>query len=171
MALLSSVASDEFAVALVAIPFNFVLSADDINPLDDVVATDGGFISIPDAGEIKSLVAMGQSLFVFCSNGVWEIHGGEEAFSATNQNVNKVTDLGAISDTSILYVEDNILYWSKSGIYKISRNDLTLRGSNNDLTFSTIQKFYDAIPLEERMNAVGIYDKFSRTCRWMYGDV
>lgn len=138
--------------------------------MSDPIATDGGFISIPEAGEVVKLVHMGNSLFVFCSNGVWEIHGGEEAFSATNQNVTKVTEVGAVSAKSIVYAEDKIAYWGTSGIYLIVRNDLTLRGGNNDLTFATIQRFYDEIDGGAKANAAGMYDPFMRTIRWLYYD-
>lgn len=137
----------------------------------DPIATDGGFVNIPEAGEIIKLMQMGTSLFVFCSNGVWEIHGGEEPFSATNQNVTKITDVGAVSAESIVYAEDKIAYWGLSGIYLIAKNDLTLRGSNNDLTFKSIQSIYDKLSVSTKKNAVGVYDPFVRTIRWLYQDV
>lgn len=136
----------------------------------DPIATDGGFVTISEAGEILKLVPMGQSLFVFCSNGVWEIHGGEEQFSALNQNVAKTTDIAVASPRSIVYAEDKIAFWGLSGIYLISRNDLTLRGGNNDLTFATIQTLYDSIDEDAKNNAVGVYDPFVRTFRWLYRD-
>lgn len=138
--------------------------------LSDPIATDGGFVSIPEAGEIVKLVTMGNSLFVFCANGVWEIHGGEEAFSATNQNVSKVTEVGALAAESIVYAEDKIVYWGTAGIYMIARNDLTLRGGNNDLTAATIQSFYDDIEVNSKALAAGVYDPFTRTLRWLYWD-
>jgi len=137
----------------------------------DPIATDGGFITIPDSGEMINLINMGQSLFVFCTNGVWEVHGGEESFSATNQSVSKTTDIGAASYRAIVYAEDKIAYWGLSGIYLISRNDLTLRGGNNDLTYATIQTLYDNIDSAAKESAVGTYDPFIRTFRWMYRDI
>lgn len=136
----------------------------------DPIATDGGFVTIPDSGEMLRLLNMGQSLFVFCTNGVWEIHGGEESFSALNQNVSKTTDIGAASARSIVYAEDKIAYWGLSGIYLIARNDLTLRGGNNDLTYATIQSMFDDIDSGAKQTAVGTYDPFVRTFRWLYKD-
>lgn len=138
--------------------------------MSDPLATDGGFVSIPEAGEVVKLITMGNSLFVFCTNGVWEIHGGEEAFSATNQNVTKVTEIGAISSKSVVYADDKIAYWGTSGIYLIERNNLTLRGGNNDLSFATIQSLYDGISPSAKKDAVGVYDQFLRTIRWLYYD-
>jgi hypothetical protein len=138
--------------------------------ISDPIATDGGFVTIPDMGQVLRLMTMGQSLFVFCTNGVWEIHGGEESFSATNQNVTKTTDIAPSSTRSIVYAEDSIAFWSQTGIYRISRNDLTLRGSNNDLTAATIQTFYDDIDDKAKTEAVGVYDPFTRSFRWLYRD-
>lgn len=136
----------------------------------DPIATDGGFITIPEAGEVQKLVTMGSSLFVFCTNGVWEIHGGEGAFSATSQEVSKTTDIGIASPRSVVYAEDKIAYWGLSGIYLITRNELTLRGSNNDMTYSTIQTLYDKIDGTTKKEAVGTYDPYTRTFRWLYRD-
>ncbi len=134
----------------------------------DPIATDGGFVTISEAGQTLKLITMGQSLFVFCSNGVWEIHGGEDQFSALNQNISKTTDIAVASPRSIVYAEDKIAFWGLSGIYMISRNDLTLRGGNNDLTYNTIQTLYDEIDPQSKQEVVGTYDAFLRTFRWLY---
>jgi hypothetical protein len=138
----------------------------------DVVATDGGFVTIPEAGQILKLETMGSSLYVFAQNGVWEIHGGEEAFSATNQQLSKTSDIGVASPRSVVFTEGAIAYWSLSGIYLVTQNDLTLRGSATDLTYATIQDLYDNIGMDSKENCVGTYDPFSRTIRWLFrGDV
>jgi len=133
-------------------------------PLD----TDGGFISIPEAGQIFKCVPMGNSLFVFAANGVWEVHGGENVFSATNQSVSKVSSVGAISTDAIISGEDGIMYWSKAGIYRIGINDVTLRGLAENITQNTIQGLYNAIPEEAKTKAKGVYDQASRQFKWLY---
>lgn len=162
-----------YSVAKDSIP-NLVACHSEADPtaehVFDPIDTDGGFITIPEAGQVIKLVPMGQSLFVFCSNGVWEIHGGEDSFSALNQNVTKTTNVSAASSRSIVYAEDTIAFLGATGIYRISRNDLTLRGGTNDLTIDTIQSFYDDIDGEAIKNAVGTYDPFIRTYRWLYRD-
>lgn len=136
----------------------------------DPVATDGGFITIPEMGQVVNIKTMGQSLFVFATNGVWEIHGGENPFSATNQEVMRTTNIGAINRDCIIYAEDKICYWGRSGIYLITRDALTLRGSNNDLTFVTIQSYFDDIDIAYKETAIGTYDQYTRTFRWLYSD-
>ncbi len=134
----------------------------------DPIATDGGFIVIPSVGEILSLVPLGNSLFVFGTNGVWEIHGGEEAFSATNQNLTKTTSIGSSGYQSIVVAETAILYWTDSGIYAISLDPSSYRGVPTNISNTTIQTAYLAIPKAFRAVAKGVYDEVDRKVRWLY---
>lgn len=137
--------------------------------LNDILDSDGGFISIPEAGSILKLATLGNSLFIIADNGVWELHGGEKIFSATNQNVNKVTKVGALSQSSILSSEEILSYWSESGIQVITKDEASLRGVSNNITYTTIQTFYEEIPVEVRKKAAATYDPVSRQVRWLYG--
>lgn len=136
--------------------------------LFEVVDTDGGFISLPEAGEILKLVPLGSSLFVFATNGVWEIFGGESGFSATNQNVIKTTSIGALSTTSIVVSESVLTYWANSGIILINMDATTNHGIATNITITTIQSLYNAIPLVEKKRAIGVFDEINRKIRWLY---
>lgn len=142
-------------------------TAEDLNqPLD----TDGGFISIPDMGDVISMHAVSGSLFVFAENGVWEISGGEGVFSATNVSVSKVSNVGAIGQGSIVAAEGSIVYWSKGGIHSISIDAVSLKGAVTDLSKDTIQTLYLNIPLEGRLYATGVFIEGSRQVRWLFKD-
>lgn len=134
----------------------------------DPLATDGGFITIPEVGQILKLAPMGSSLFVFATNGVWEIFGGEGGFSALNQNVVKTTTIGAISDTSVVAAEAMLTYWANSGIQLISIDQSSGRGVAVNMTINTIQSLYDSIPDSEKVKVVGIFDEVNRKLRWLY---
>lgn len=138
--------------------------------LNETVDSDGGFVSIPDAGVIYGLATLGNSLFVIANNGAWEIHGGETFFSATNQNVNRITKVGALSGSSILASEEILSYWAESGIQIISKDEVSLRGSSQNITYQTIQSLYEEIPTDSKLKATGVYDPVARQVRWMYGD-
>ena len=142
-------------------------SAETFNNLLD---TDGGFIVLPDVGEVYSLVVLGDSLIVVASNGVWEIHGGEGSFTATKQNQAKVSKTGAVSADSIIAAEDAIAFWSRSGIQFITLDKVSMRASAQNATQTTIQKLYDEIPSTAKRSAVGVYDETSRQLRWLYRD-
>ena len=137
--------------------------------LNDILDSDGGFVSIPDAGAILSLAPLGNSLFVIADNGVWELHGGESIFSATNQNISKTTKIGAHSSASILSSEEILSYWAESGIQVISKDEVSLRGKADNITYQTIQSFYEEIPVESRKNISSVFDPVSRQVRWLYG--
>ena len=137
---------------------------------NDLLATDGGFIVLPEVGEVYDLVVLGDSLIVVASNGVWEIHGGEKSFSSTNQSQAKVSKTGAVSSDSVVAAEDAIAFWSRSGIQFITLDSVSLRASAQNVTQATIQKLYDEIPALAKRSAVGVYDETSRQLRWLYRD-
>ena len=141
-------------------------TAEDIN---DVLATDGGFITIPEAGQILRMMPLGESLFVFATNGVWEVFGADNGgFSATTQSVLKVTELGPLSDSSIVLGDSIIAYFSENGIYIISIDKTSLRGVATNVSEDTIQSLYDDIPLTYRKNAKGVFDSIGRKAIWLY---
>lgn len=135
---------------------------------NDPLATDGGFISIPEMGEVFGMEPLGNSLFVFASNGIWEIHGGEGSFSATNQNLAKTSNAGALSTKAITRGDGILGYWSEGGIYVIELDKVSLRGSAQNVTQASIQTLYNDIPAAAKVEATGIYDSIARQVRWMY---
>ncbi len=138
---------------------------------NDILASDGGVISIPEAGKIYKAIPLGESLFVFSSNGVWEVYGGETNFSSSVQSVIKVTDRGVIANKSIVVGDNLIGYWSETGIYSISLEPKTLRGIATNLTESTIQSYYDDIPITLKKEVLGAYDSLGRSVLWLHSTV
>jgi len=138
--------------------------------INDPLATDGGFITIANAGKIERIVPLGESLFVFTSKGVWEISGGEGFFSATNQTVTKTTDFGTISGNSIVEGETGISFWSPGDIYSIQIDPTSLKGVPTNLTRDTIHTFYEELPSTFKEEVTGIYDDVSKHVRWLYCD-
>lgn len=134
----------------------------------DIVDTDGGFLKISGANTILSLITLGSSLIVIADNGVWAIVGGSDyGFSATNYRVDKLSTFGGLSDYSVVAAGENIYYWAADGIYVIGVNemgDLAVRNVTN----TTIQTFYSAIPTEAKRQSLGYYDIYSKRVRWMY---
>jgi len=136
--------------------------------INDPLATDGGFITIPDAGQIYKLATLGQSLFVFTSKGIWEVSGGESFFSATNQTVSKVTDFGIFGATSVVSGEASLSFWATGGIYVIQIDPTSLRGVATNITQNTVQSEYDEIDFVAKQDVVGVYDIISKQFRWLY---
>ena len=136
----------------------------------DPLATDGGYISIPTLGQIYKMFPIGESMFILSSNGVWEVFGGDAGFSAQDQTVVQVTDVGPLSYDSIVAGENIIAYFAESGIYAITLDKTSLHGVAQNLTAETIQTLYDAIPLSERKKAVGNYDYLNKQVTWLYNE-
>jgi len=134
---------------------------------NDVVETDGGYINIPDSGKIYKLVQLGNSLFVLAQNGVWAISGDEGGFTATKQQVQKVTDFGALSGSSVVRTEDSVFYWNKAGIYVLGKGETGQLASQN-ITEQTIQSLFTALPKACKEKAVGNFDAINRKVSWLY---
>lgn len=138
---------------------------------NDPLATDGGFISIPELGQIYKMVPLGESMFILSSNGVWEVFGGDAGFSAQDQTVVKVTDVGPIGPDNVVNGESVIAYWAESGIYLLTIDQASLRGVSSNATEQTIQTYYDLIPLEQKKLAVGSYDFLNKQITWLFNTV
>jgi hypothetical protein len=144
-------------------------SAEDDNQL---VATDGGFVRLPEAKNITRLVAVSSSLLVLAENGVWEITGSGDAvgFAADNFQVRRVSANGVLSPQSAVTADASVFYMSKAGIYAIAQGQSGVLESTN-ITQSTIQRLYDEeIDPTVRAHAVGTYDQNTKTIRWLYND-
>jgi hypothetical protein len=137
--------------------------------LNDLLASDGGVISIQECGFVHKLIASGPALFVIASNGVWEISGQGDgaAFAADSFKVNKVSNVGALGRDSVVEAEGAVFYWSTGGIYAISRNEIGLSSVTN-ITESTIQSFYNELNSEFIPYVAGFYDDREKKIRWLY---
>lgn len=138
--------------------------------ISDLVSSDGGSISIPEATQILRLINKGSSLVVLAENGVWEISGRDGVFAADDFFVHRVTNVGAIGAGSIINVEDNIFYWSDGGIYVLSPDQTSGRLQASNISESTIQTHFTSIPSVGRLYARGNYDPTTRKVSWLYND-
>ncbi len=133
----------------------------------DIVDTDGGFIRLDGAYDIRGFVNVGKSLAVLAANGVWLISGGETGFSATNYRVEKIHDRGIIGDNTLVVVDNTFLFWATEGIYHAKPDEFG-EWSMENITTTTIQSLYDAIEDLDKVGAYGVYDTFQRQVRWIY---
>ena len=136
--------------------------------ISDLIATDGGVITIPEAGEILRIVSLLDVLVVIATNGIWEIGGKDGSFDATSYYVNKITDDGAVSNGTIVEAEGSLAYWSEAGIYLVKSNERGKLTAEN-ISQTTIQTLYVSIPADKKKYARGIFDRTDRKFRWMYG--
>ena len=136
----------------------------------DLVASDGGTLQIPEAAGILKLVPLETVLLVFAENGVWLISGGDVGFSATDYNVRKVTNVGAVGADSIVDVDGTVIYWARGGIYQLTPDPRSGRLVSQNITERTIQTKYNEIPSVAKIYAKGVFDSPTRQVKWLYND-
>jgi len=112
----------------------------------DLVANDGGTIKIPEAGTIVKLVEMATGIAVFADNGIWHITGGSTTgFSALDYTIQRVTNQGTTAIKSIVNVEGNILYWSRSGLYSLNIDPSSFTLVSKNISQTSIQSKINAV--------------------------
>lgn len=136
----------------------------------DLVSTDGGFIRVDEAYNIKALVPLSSSLFVLAENGIWRITGADEnMFDPTSYTVSKISEEGCISSSSVVRIPNGVAYWGEFGIYTIQQGEVSGEWETGNLIQESIQTLYDNISVDDRLTCVGYYDRFSPSIRWIYG--
>lgn len=142
--------------------------ADPTSEVDSELAeTDGGFINIPSSGRIYGIVPKGGFLLVMAEQGIWAITGDDGGFRATANQVVKLSDFGCLSTSSIVDMEDGIMYWNRGGIYAVLPNDTGGLEVKN-ISEVTIQKFYNSLSFAAKRGATGNYDPVNRRVSWLF---
>jgi hypothetical protein len=136
--------------------------------LYELLPSDGGVLTVPEIADIVYIKPVSQSLFVFATNGVWEIAGSEGVgFRANDFSVNKVSGNGALSITSFVDVEGLPIWWNRAGIHTLAVTD---QGAFyvQSLSDTAIKTFYLDIPEECKAFAKGVYDPLERLVYFLY---
>lgn len=140
-------------------------TAEDIS---DVLDTDGGVIVISDIGNVVKMIPVGNALVLFATNGVWSISGTDGGFSATDQQVSKITSVPALTSSTVVEVEGVPVWWSDHGIYTLQQDPASGRFQAISLTDTTIKTYYEDIPLLSKLYARGAYDPNVRKIVWCF---
>lgn len=145
--------------------------ADPTSEIDsELVATDGGYVNIPNSGKIYKLMPKGEMLLVFAEQGIWGITGDEGGFRGTSYQVVKLSSFGVLSATTIVDTEDSAVYWNRGGIYGLLPDESTGRLTAKNITEATIQTLFNSIDQVSKLHAVGSFDPVNRRITWMYND-
>lgn len=131
-----------------------------------VVDTDGGFLVIPNLGDVKKMVVLGPNLLILSSNGTWEITGGDAPFSATNASVRKVSSASIVGGGSVVETSTGVLAWSDEGILAFTYDSVGGGATSSNLTVGILNQKYNEIADKERV--VGFFDPKERVVRWLF---
>lgn len=159
-----------FYSRVIRTPQDFGQCHPDTDPTSEIdnepSAIDGGYINIPDSGQIYRLIPLSDALIVLAQNGVWAITGGDSGFSGIEQQVQKLSDFGCVSGTAAVKTETSVMYWSDSGIYMIAYERTGLSVEN--VSKKTVHRLFSQIPKANKANAVGSYDPINKRVSWLY---
>lgn len=136
---------------------------------DQLEVDDGGWLVIPGVGLINKLVALGSSLIVFGTQGIFQITGSTgTGFTAIDYSCNFLSSVKALSGTSFVDVDGFPAWWTIEGIYIMTPSTTTTALQVQSITDQTIKELYLEIPLNCKKMARGAYDPRSHTIQWIY---
>ena len=138
--------------------------------LSDLLDTDGGVVSIPDAFNVRKLHVIGASLLVFAENGVWAVAGVDNVFRATEYAITRISDTGLTYENSFTVADGLPVWWSKTGIFAIQQGEALNVPSVQNLTVTTIQKFWKKIDNSKKAEIHVEYDTINQRVFWFYPD-
>lgn len=139
----------------------------------DLLPSDGGVIQSPEIGTIYKLFAIGYSLMIFASNGIWTLSGSTgTGFTAKDYSIAKVSAQGCLSDTSFVDVDGSPVWWGSTGIFGLTSSDSSSNASSGvsvqSLTDDSIKTFFKTIDNTSKYYAQGCYNREANTIYWLY---
>jgi hypothetical protein len=140
---------------------------------NDLVATDGGVIPIPEMTKAVRLFPMGSGIVVLARNGVWYVTGTQNGFSATDISVTKMSPVGTDSPNSVVMADGNVFWWGQTGIQGLvlGQQQVGPLGSNLqkvNLSQETIQSFYNDISDTVKARVKSVYDPVNNVIQWLF---
>lgn len=139
--------------------------------ISDLLDTDGGSITIPDAVNIKYLYAFGANLYIFADNGVWSINGVDNVFRATEYSIRLITSVGILTAESFVEAEGIPFWWSKYGIHAMTFDQTSGLPQEQNIGISTIQTFWDSISQSSKLAVNSVYDRLNKKIYWSYPNI
>lgn len=135
----------------------------------DLLATDGGVITIPEIGNIVRMVPVGSDLVIFATNGIWVVSGSRGlSFTATDYAVRKLSSIPALGPFSIINVDGYPMFWNTDGIYVLTPSQTTGDLGVQSATNNTIATWYEGIPATAKLYAKASYNSFTKVVSWLY---
>lgn len=137
----------------------------------DLLASDGGVISVPTIGKIVSIRNLNDALVVLGTNGIFVIRGSDNGpFVANDYTVEYISSIGCISDTSIVRVDSNLLWWNYDSLLSLTRDNVGISFQVQNISKQTIQSVIDDVPAANKPYIKGAYNKRAQLVQWLYSD-
>lgn len=128
---------------------------------NQLLDTDGGYISLPEADNIQNLVVVKDKLLVLSRNSVYAIFG-DPFFKATSYAVTKVADIGIVSPDAYAIVGETIVFASDDGLYNFNIDELSGDLLSNNFSNQRIKTLYNSLNEEQKKNIKLEYNPFEK---------
>lgn len=149
--------------------------------VNQLLLTDGGYLSVPDSGEHYGLEKLGDNLLLITSTGVWII-GNVGGIDPSGFVVKRLSHAEALGPTAIVNVGSEVHVAATEGILRFSMGDGGV--SVDNLVEKRIRNLYDSL-IDENFRSdlyltdvdpnidmgrrpFGAYDSETRTIRWSF---
>ena len=109
------------------------------------VITDGGYMTIPNLGNVKKMMSVQDSLLIFSDQGVWEITGRGTFFDPNQYRVRKITSAECGSPAGVCEVEGNVVYTGPKGVYLIAPDQYTRQLEATNISDDRIRTLWNKI--------------------------
>jgi len=135
-----------------------------------LVDTDGGYISIPGLGRVKKMIPFRNSLIVFASGGIWSITT-TGAFTPTNYEIHKVSELVIDSPQSVVQAENDLLFFADRAIHVMQLDSslgVDTSAKTKNISAGRIDSILDNLHPSYLAEVTGIYQKLEKKIIWLY---
>ena len=136
----------------------------------EVIATDGGWITLPEVEDIYRMIPVGHALLVFADSGVYAIDGGlNQSFSPTQYAVNKVSDLQLSSAGAVVKTPTGVYFWAGKRIYVLAEG-ASAPGvlSVGSVVENRIENYLDDLPSYSQDYVEGRYVEHENKIYWSF---
>lgn len=133
------------------------------------VSSDGGVLSLPEAGLVHNLVPFKNSLLVLAENGTWVVTGSRgDVFNALSHQVYQLDTTPTYKNKSAVVAGDQLYYWTQSGINVISLGEQGVRLQSRSLTENRLSSFITELGEDTIISVEGRYNPVDNAILWAF---
>ena len=129
-----------------------------------VVATDGGYVYLPNSGTHLGGVVLGQVLYVFTDTGIYMVQpGGAGFFLPTDFRISKIIDAEVLGQKAWAIAGNSIHVATDQGVLKIDEEGIT-----NLTTQSIRSKYVELTKADRDVEVIAAFEPETQTVRWVF---
>lgn len=134
-----------------------------------VVDTDGGVLTIPEMGQLRGFLVVGDKLVLMASNGVWSIGGSADTyFKATSYAIRHLVQATIPENQHGLLVDQLPLLLAREGVFGLEVNQISGDLVGRNIIETSIQSLWDDIPTASLNYAQLTYDGVAKRLCVLY---